>query len=434
MSCYNDNDCGDGKYCSYNSSLQENECIDKNYDTMSVGCIPNNDLTTIQSMANVTNVASNKETIEDCVNWARTQTCDGNQKCNYMVYKEAPEMSINWDSFSATIGCGSQTFPITDFLKPACIGMVESCNFDSSNSQLQDILKQGLQAYIPVLKNLNGGTCSKYTLTYSYKCNNDPSGQTSTKTVDFTEAEVGDVAMNITCPFEGDDSSSGAVCMALNLTDELKSKYSSSTDPTSCSYPIYNTPNYYSADEITYMLENQYSNEIKNIEKEMAKTKNADLKLRGELLMYQQKKEGNTKITLEKAIEMVEQQDADEAQSHAQYSEELYNMFSEKIQQNLELQKNDNSKLRNMENEKIVHNKNDIDGLDQEINNITNKIYKSQKTEKLNVKITYFLSLFLGIILAIAVLVFIFIIVKNSGKGGGKINMNNMMNNNNINY
>ena len=140
---------------------------------------------------------------------------------------------------------------------------------------------------------------------------------------------------------------------------------------------------------------------------------------------------------MEDAYNMLDQQEADREAAIAQQNQQLYNSFSTKIQQNLDLQQNDNSKLKNLENEKLVHNDGDLNDLDQEINTITNNIYKSQKTEELNVKITGFLSLFLGIIFAIAIVVFIFIVIKITGGKNVSNTLNNianMMNNNNLNY
>ena len=60
------------------------------------------------------------------------------------------------------------------------------------------------------------------------------------------------------------------------------------------------------------------------------------------------------------------------------YNQSMYN-FTNKISKNLKLQRNDSHKLNNLENKRILNNKENLDGLDKEINTITNKIYKSQK-------------------------------------------------------
>jgi len=420
-SCFSDSECNtDAPYCKFNSELKQNQCI--NIDTMATSCVKGSD---IDSVKNSMEFSSNASSLQDCINFARSQSCNDG-KCDYMVYKDAVETPIDLTSITATLKCGNTTFNVSDIIKQMCIdlstGNSNTCNLNSSNSIIENIL-------LILIPTLDTGGCNKYELEYSYKCQN--SDQTATKTVKFNADNVNDVSLNITCPID-DDMSSGAICLAGSSNPGTIS-----TSSSDCSYPVYNVPNYYSNNEINDMLANQYQNELQSIEDDMDEAKQTERRLKAERLMLEQQYNGNTDFTIEDAYNMLDQQEADRETAIAEQNQQLYNSFSTKIEQNLDLQQNDNSKLKNLENEKLIYNDGDLNNLDKEINTITNKIYKSQKTEELNVKITGFLSLFLGIIFAIAIVVFIFIVIKNTG--GKNVsnainNIANMMNNNNLNY
>lgn len=421
-SCNSDSDCNSNKpYCKYDSELKQNHCI--NIDTMATSCVKKSD---IDSIRNSMEYSSNASSLQDCINFARSQTCNGG-KCEYMVYKDAEETPIDLTSIEAKLKCGNTTFDVTEIIKSICLGLApgdsNTCNINSSNSTIGS----SLLAFIPLLAS---GGCNEYELEYSYKCQNID--KTATKTIKFNAGNVNDVTLNLTCPIDDDNTSSGAVCLVGSSNPG-----NTSTSSSDCSYPVYNVPNYYSNNEINDILANQYQNELQSIEEEMNNAKQKERRLKAERLMLEKQYNGNTDFTMEDAYNMLDQQEADREAVIAEQNQQLYNSFSTKIQQNLDLQQNDNSKLKNLENEKLVYYDGNLNDLDQEINTITNKIYKSQKTEELNVKITGFLSLFLGIIFAIAIVVFIFIVVK---KTGGKNvsntlnNIANMMNNNNLNY
>ena len=108
------------------------------------------------------------------------------------------------------------------------------------------------------------GDCTDYTLNYSYKCQNEPSDQTSNNNVSFKSNELDKVSVNIKCPI-GNVDDIKPICIATNLSDSQKSQFSSNTNPNTCSYPIYNVPNYYSSSQLENMAETQYSNEYNNI-------------------------------------------------------------------------------------------------------------------------------------------------------------------------
>lgn len=429
-SCFSDSECNtDTPYCKFNSELKQNQCI--NIDTMATSCVKESD---IDSVRNSMEFSSNVSSLQDCINFARSQSCNGG-KCDYMVYKDAAETPIDLTSIVAKISCNSISNNMTEainnafteILKGLCqnSGSSDKCTINTSNTEF----KNSVNFLTNFLKTINGGSCPEYDITYSYKC--ESGTQTKTKTLKFTDNTINDVSLNLTCPIN-DNTSSGAVCLVGSSNPG-----NTGTSSSDCSYPVYNVPNYYSNNEINDMLANQYKNEIQSIEEEMNDAKQTERRLKAEKLMVEQQYNGNTDFTMEDAYNMLDQQEAEREALIAEQNQQLYNSFSTKIQQNLDLQQNDNSKLKNLENEKLVHNDGDLNNLDQEINTITNKIYKSQKTEELNVKITGFLSLFLGIIFLIAIVVFIFIVVK---KTGGKNvsntinNIANMMNNNNLNY
>ena len=67
-------------------------------------------------------------------------------------------------------------------IKP--VSVYNNCVYNSSNSLLKDILTTSVNDAINEL-NYNG-SCTDYTLNYSYKCQNEPSGQTASKSVNFT--------------------------------------------------------------------------------------------------------------------------------------------------------------------------------------------------------------------------------------------------------
>ena len=429
-SCYSDSDCNSSKpYCKYDSELTQNHCI--NIDTMATSCVKESD---IDSVRNSMEYSSNASSLQDCINFARSQSCNGG-KCDYMVYKDAEETPIDLTSIEAKISCNSLSNNMTDAINNAFTEILrglcqnssssDKCTINTSNNEFSGLLV----SLTNVLKAINGGSCPEYDITYSYKCQN--SNKTATKTLKFTDNTINDVTLNLSCPIDN-DTSSGAVCLVGSSNPGT-----TSTTSSDCSYSVYNVPNYYSKNEIKDILANQYQNELQSIEEEMNDAKQKERRLKAERLMLEQQYNGNTDFTMEDAYNMLDQQEADREAAIAEQNQQLYNSFSTKIQQNLDLQQNDNSKLKNLENEKLVHNDGDLNDLDQKINTITNKIYKSQKTEELNVKITGFLSLFLGIIFAIAIVVFIFIVIK---KTGGKNvsntinNIANMMNNNNLNY
>ena len=416
LKCFSDTVCGENKYCGYNSDLKMNKCQDKNFDTMSAGCIPDSNISSVQSNANVTNVSSNKSSIENCVSWARTQTCDSNQKCNYMIYKEAIDTPIDWDNFTAKVSCGSDSYSITSKLKNGCTsnGDYNNCVYNSSNSLLKDILTTTVNDAINEL-NYNG-TCTDYTLNYSYKCQNEPSGQTASKSVNFTSDEVNDLSVDITCPIS-ESSDIESKCMATNLTDTQISSFSSNTDPNNCSYPLYNTPIIYSQSDLNSVSQDVYNEELISIEQELGQIETNEQTLEAKKLMLQKRLAGDTDFSLSDAFQILAERENESSQNALLYNQSMYNSFTNKISKNLKLQRNDSHKLNNLENKRILNNKKNLDGLDKEINTITNKIYKSQKKEQINVKVTYFLSLFLGIVFAIAALIFIALVLKHYKNG-----------------
>ena len=406
--CYSDSDCGNNKYCMYDSESGYNKCSDKDYESLSMGCLPESDLTSIKNSANVTSVESNSSSIDKCVNWSRNQTCDGDGKCEYMIYKEAIDTPIDWENFSANVSCNSSNYSITSKLKTGCQqnGTYSTCVYDESNSLLTSALQDAVNEL-----NYNGN-CTDYELNYSYKCKNEPSEQTSTNNVSFKSNEIGKVSVNIKCPI-GDPDDIKPVCISTNLSDSQKSKFSSNTNPNTCSYPIYNVPNYYSSSQLENMAETQYSNEYNKISEELQKNNKNEQNLIARKIMVQQRMNGNNNFSINDAYKLIEEEEQQNEKLTKSYYNSIKDNFDKKIINNMKLQKNDAINISKLVNEKIIGNKKNLSGLDKKINNITNNIYKSQKTEQLNVKVTYFLSIFLLVILILAILIFIFIIVKN---------------------
>jgi hypothetical protein len=426
-SCFSDSECNtDAPYCKYNTELKKNQCI--NIDTMATSCVKESD---IDSVRNIMEYSSNASSLQDCINFARSQSCNEG-KCDYMVYKDAKETTIDITSIDAKISCNSLSNNMTEAINNAFTEILrglcqnssssDKCSINTSNNEFKGLVV----SLTNILKTLNGGSCPKYDITYSYKCQN--SDQTATKTLNFTDNTINDISLNLTCPIDN-NTSSGSVCLVGS-----SNQGNTGTSSSDCSYPVYNVPNYYSNNEINDILANQYKNEIQSIEKEMDEAKQTERRLKAERLMVDKHYKGDIDFTMEDAYNMLDKLEAEREESIAKQNQELYNSFSKKILQNLDIQQNDNNKIKNLENEKLVHNDGDLNNLDQEINTITNKIYKSQKTEELNVKVTYFLSLFLGIIFVIAVIVFIFIVVKQTGGKNVSNTLNNIANAMNNNY
>lgn len=417
--CSNDSDCGstNKKFCMYDSEAGYNKCNDKDYQSLSVGCLSESDLESIKSSANVTSIESNTSSIDKCVDWARNQTCDGSGKCEYMIYKEAIDTPIDWDNFSANVTCGSNTYSISSKLKQGCLnnGTYSSCVYDESNS----VLTSALQDAVNELG--YDGSCTDYKLNYSYKCQNEPDGQTSTNSVNFTSGEIDKVSVNMSCPV-GDSSAVQPVCISTNLSNT----HSNNTNPNTCSYPIYNVPNYYSESQLASMAETQYASQVNQISEEIAQSTQNQEYLRAKQIMLQQRMSGQTNFTITDAYNLIQEEEQQNTTNQQTYNASLQNTFNKRMMNNLQLQRNDSINISKLENEKLLKNKKNLNGLDKRINTITNNIYKSQKTEQLNVKITYFLSIFLLIIFLLAILIFIFIIVK---KNKVNINMNQYMGN-----
>ena len=320
-----------------------------------------------------------------------------------MIYKEAIDTPIDWDNFSANVTCGSNTYSISSKLKQGCLdnGTYSSCVYNESNS----VLTSALQDAVNELG--YDGTCTDYSLNYSYKCQNEPSDQTSTNSVNFTSGEINQVSLKMSCPI-GDSSDVQPVCISTNLSNT----YSSNTNPNTCSYPIYNVPNYYSDSQLSSMAETQYASQATQISEELAQnTKNQEY-LMARQIMLQQRMNGKTNFAITDAYNLMQEEEQQNIANQQKYTSSLQSTFNKRIINNLQLQRNDSINISKLENEKLLKNKKNLDRLDKKINTITNNIYKSQKTEQLNVKITYFLSIFLLIIFLLAILIFIFIIVK----------------------
>jgi hypothetical protein len=357
--CISDSDCNideNTKYCMYDSLLGNNKCIDNNYETLSKGCIVDD---------NIENAITNKNTssLDKCVSWARNQTCANNgifdTKCEYVIYKEKTETPINLETIKANIQCTNNNTKQTknSKFKNAC-----SQKLSDNNTKCNMDVKSILVNTIDDLK--NNDDCTGYKLNYSYSCTNDPNK--IEKSIDISNLDTNKnnpYNIEFTCPSTLINKSTlNPVCMTANLSNISNISNSSTTN---CKYQVYNNPFNYTESQI---------NEIYKI---------------------------NNPILEKELIEDINYNDDN--------SQEI---LRQTLMSNLELQQNDSMYINKLENEKIMINKENLDKLDKDINNLTNNIYKSQKIEQLNVKIIYFLSIFFGIIFLITVLIFIFVNIK----------------------
>jgi len=437
LTCDKDSDCGENKYCSYNTYLNNNVCINIDYENLNIGCLNDSDLEAFKKNANITSIDSNNKSISDCVEWGRNQKCDGDQKCDYMVYKEPKESQIDWDSFKAQVDCSGHSTSVAAKIRDICTQNSDpnKCTMDRTNDEMRlmlaNILHDGSK------ESDYNGRCgdSDYKFSYSYKCKDVPDSKEKSGEIYFGKSlgsadEINGFEMK--CPVD-DTVDLKATCMAGNLTEKQRESFVKNDNPNSCSYPIYNLPNTYTKTELKTFLESKYKADQERIAKEIKKANDNEQDLRIQQFMYKKRMQGDMNFSYIDAKNILAEEEASNIAAQKQYKREQKQKLNNKIMNNIKLQKKDSVRISRLENDRLVNNKKTLDDLDRRISTITSNIYNSQKKEKLNVKVTYFLSIFLLIIFLLAILIFIVMNIPAAREGASKM-MNNLGNNNNNNF
>ena len=229
--CYNDNDCLNNEYCSFDPQTITNSCISKK--DLKLGCL--NNIEQLKELGDVKMISSYN--IEDqvnedsCINFSRKQKNKDGLYYNHFIYKRKKNTPIDINNIDINLSCdevNNISLSNNDFFDIVCEENMETCKL-KSNTLFKNFLKS------------NEKTCkTNKKINVNYSCENE-----NVKNTDSFNIKDDTANIELSCPINKDDEKLKSKCTALyiendntNILDKIDVTYNNFN----CLNPLYITP------------------------------------------------------------------------------------------------------------------------------------------------------------------------------------------------
>lgn len=394
--CYNDNDCLNNEYCSFDPETITNSCISKK--DLKLGCL--NNMEQLKELGDVKMISSydNEDQVNEnsCIDFSRKQRNKEGFNYNYFIYKRKKSTPVDINNIDVNLSCdeiNNITLTNSDFIDIICEEDMENCKLKQKN------------LFKNFLKNNQKNCKNNSKINVTYQCENENIKKTVSYNTDETD-------MNISCPINKDDEKIKSKCTALyieNNKDYIGNKLDFTHNNYNCLNPFYVVPidvgdiSVYKNKKKNKLSEklNSYKNKIETNDEEIQ-----NLKIQKIITEYEYA--NSQQITYEQAKKILE---FEEENNKKKMVESINTRPDPKLQYKLNVLEEEYIEDLNMLNKIQTNNNNVINNKMKELNAnnelITQKIYMDYYKTNVNNNLIKFLkriSIFVFLIFIILII------------------------------
>ena len=393
--CYNDNDCLNNEYCSFDPETITNSCISKK--DLKLGCLNNMEqLKELGDVKMITSFDNEDQANEDsCINFSRKQQNKDGFNYNYFIYKRKKNTPIDVNNIDINLSCNeinNITLNNSDFIDIICEENMENCKLKQ-----KDLFKNFLKSNEKNCKNN-----SKINVTY--QCENENIKKTSS-------FDLSDQDINISCPINKDNEKLKSKCTALYIeNNDVQNKLNFTHNNYNCLNPFYVVP--IEVGDISLYKnkkKNKLSNELNNYKNKIEMTDEEIRNLKIQKIITEYEYANGQQITYEQAKKILEY----EEENNRKKMVESINTSPDptNIQNKLNILEEEYIEDLNVLNKIQINNNSVINNKMKELNAnnelITQKIYMDYYKTNVNNNLIKFLkriSIFIFIIFIILII------------------------------
>ncbi len=300
--CNLDSDCGENKFCSFNSDTLSHECIPKDKKILYQGCLNTdkfNEYDRVESKSK-----DDQKSLDNCIEFTRRQKNKDGFYYNYMIFKNKKNSFVDVNTINIYLKCNKEVImvlPSKEFFDMKC----------SEDQQLCTLIpNKTFEAFVKSNSDHCGGNLS---LEIEYGCENENIQTTKHVPIDIKNLKA--IKLELKCPIQVNDDRFQSKCIGAYF-DNTDSKagiwknlelLDKNIPPEDCVQPVYKVPMLVSDIDVYQQLMS-YQNQKKVLDyNQELKEKENELKM-AKMKFLKQKYKALTKRAIddEDALSMVE--------------------------------------------------------------------------------------------------------------------------------